>query len=454
MAPDEPTTDWYPPPPPPPPAAPPARRLERSRRDRKIAGVCGGLGDYFDIDPVIFRIGFVVLTIAGGSGILLYIAGMIFVPEEGRRRSIGESLPRHGRPLFPVILLGIGFLMLWGQMFDRHGGGFGFGFTLLAIGGFLLWRRSQRHDDWHRDDDLPPAPGDLYPPMWNPPAPDDMYPPRWNPPAPSETTSTSAPATSHPSTPSEFDGLDPFDGKPRDPDPTAAYTTAHEQAFAALPPEPEIWPPLDYQPPALPQRPSMTPVVVSFLFVVGGIAALLSTTNTLDITAGEFLAGALIATGLALVINAVRGGRSRGLIALGILLTIALSIASVAREPLRGGIGQRDWNPATLSQVERPYRLGIGEGDLDLTHLTNLHGKHVIAARIGLGQLKVIVPRDANVIAKGDVGVGQVRLFDQSRDNGNHLTVLDPPAANSDQPTLELHLHVDVGQVEVLRAAA
>src|SRR5581483_4839186 len=277
MAPDEPTTDWYPPPPPPPPAAPPARRLERSRRDRKIAGVCGGLGDYFDIDPVIFRIGFVVLTIAGGSGILLYIAGMIFVPEEGRRRSIGESLPRHGRPLFPVILLGIGFLMLWGQMFDRHGGGFGFGFTLLAIGGFLLWRRSQRHDDWHRDDDLPPAPGDLYPPMWNPPAPDDMYPPRWNPPAPSETTSTSAPATSHPSTPSEFDGLDPFDGKPRDPDPTAAYTTAHEQAFAALPPEPEIWPPLDYQPPALPQRPSMTPVVVSFLFVVGGIAALLST---------------------------------------------------------------------------------------------------------------------------------------------------------------------------------
>jgi phage shock protein PspC (stress-responsive transcriptional regulator) len=432
MAPDESTTDWYPPPPPPPPAAPPARRLERSRRDRKIAGVCGGLGDYFDIDPVIFRIGFVVLTIAGGSGVLLYIAGMIFIPEEGRRRSVGESLPRHGRPMFPMILLGIGFLMLWGQMFNRRGGGFGFGFTLLAIGAFLLWRRSQRHGDWRGDwheDDLPPAPGDMYPPRWDPPATPDVP---WT-----------APGV-QPWTPAD-DGIR---------DETGAYTTtfdaARREAAAELPPEPEIWPPLAI-PPAPPRAPSMTPVLLSFLFVVAGIAALLSTTNTIDITAGEFLAGALIATGFALVVNAVRGGRSRGLIALGILLTIALSAASVLREPFERGIGQRNWAPTTLSQLERPYRLGIGEMDLDLTRLRVPPGRHTVAANVGIGRLKVMVPEGLAVEAKGDVGVGGVQILDRSRSNGSSLTVHDPEGVSSDVPQLVLHLHTDLGQVEVDR---
>ena len=51
-----------------------ARRLERSRSNRKIAGVAGGLAQYFDLDPVIYRVGFIILTLLGGSGLLLYIA--------------------------------------------------------------------------------------------------------------------------------------------------------------------------------------------------------------------------------------------------------------------------------------------------------------------------------------------------------------------------------------------
>lgn len=49
------------------------RRLYRSSRERVIAGVCGGLGEYFALDPVWFRIGFVVLALGGGSGILIYL---------------------------------------------------------------------------------------------------------------------------------------------------------------------------------------------------------------------------------------------------------------------------------------------------------------------------------------------------------------------------------------------
>ena len=49
------------------------KKLYRSETDRKLAGVCGGLGEYFDIDPVIFRIIFVTLFFVGGFGFLLYL---------------------------------------------------------------------------------------------------------------------------------------------------------------------------------------------------------------------------------------------------------------------------------------------------------------------------------------------------------------------------------------------
>jgi phage shock protein PspC (stress-responsive transcriptional regulator) len=58
----------------------PARRLHLSGSDRKIAGVCGGLGEWLDVDPVVFRIGFVVLALACGLGVLLYLILWMVVP--------------------------------------------------------------------------------------------------------------------------------------------------------------------------------------------------------------------------------------------------------------------------------------------------------------------------------------------------------------------------------------
>lgn len=56
-------------------------KLYRSKTDRKIAGVCGGIGEYFNIDPVIIRLIFVAVCLAGGSGILAYIICAIVIPE-------------------------------------------------------------------------------------------------------------------------------------------------------------------------------------------------------------------------------------------------------------------------------------------------------------------------------------------------------------------------------------
>lgn len=58
------------------------RKLYRSRNDRMIAGVAGGLGEYLNIDPTIVRLLFVLFALAGGPGLLVYIIMLLVVPEE------------------------------------------------------------------------------------------------------------------------------------------------------------------------------------------------------------------------------------------------------------------------------------------------------------------------------------------------------------------------------------
>jgi phage shock protein PspC (stress-responsive transcriptional regulator) len=60
----------------------PPRKLERSGSDAVIGGVASGLGRYFGVDPILFRIGFVVATFIGGVGILAYLALLAFVPSD------------------------------------------------------------------------------------------------------------------------------------------------------------------------------------------------------------------------------------------------------------------------------------------------------------------------------------------------------------------------------------
>jgi phage shock protein PspC (stress-responsive transcriptional regulator) len=105
--------------PPPEPAEAPRAVLRRSRDDRVIAGVCGGLGRHFGIDPVILRLVFVILLLAGGSGILLYVVGWIAIPEERPGDALGAPV-REG---------------------ERTGGGAEvIGIVLVALGGFFLLR--------------------------------------------------------------------------------------------------------------------------------------------------------------------------------------------------------------------------------------------------------------------------------------------------------------------------
>ena len=78
----------------PPPFRPEPERvlLRRSYTDRMLGGVAGGLARYLGVDAMIVRIAFVVLTVFGGAGIPLYLAGLLLIPDEGSDQSIAGAL--------------------------------------------------------------------------------------------------------------------------------------------------------------------------------------------------------------------------------------------------------------------------------------------------------------------------------------------------------------------------
>ena len=95
-------------------AAPPPR-IRRSLDDRVIGGVCGGLGRYFGVDPLFFRLAFVVLTLGGGSGVLFYLIGWIVIPEERKDELVGpsgSSLGSSGPILAGIALVTVGLMLL------------------------------------------------------------------------------------------------------------------------------------------------------------------------------------------------------------------------------------------------------------------------------------------------------------------------------------------------------
>lgn len=123
------------------------KKLYRSRQERIIAGVCGGLGQYFNIDPIFVRIVFILLTLANGAGIIIYLILLLVIPEEpgehieidrGEKiKEFAESVRREAKSLaegvknnkswfdnkrniFGLIVIFIGFIILINQFFNWH----------------------------------------------------------------------------------------------------------------------------------------------------------------------------------------------------------------------------------------------------------------------------------------------------------------------------------------------
>src|SRR5436190_902972 len=119
---------------------PAVKRLERSRSDRMLAGVCGGLASYFEIHPAFYRVGFVVLTLLGGAGLVIYAAAALVMPEEGKPDSIVTAALRDRRDR-PWPLIGLGLLAVAGAVLLSHATLWPHGdawFVLLLAGAAIL----------------------------------------------------------------------------------------------------------------------------------------------------------------------------------------------------------------------------------------------------------------------------------------------------------------------------
>lgn len=117
----------------------------RRTMDRVVAGVCGGFARHLGVDPVIVRVAFVLLTVFGGSGVLLYLICIFIIPEESPTDPVGRAENRSSatvtRGLLGLLLIMFGFVMLLTRSFPAVGDYMGpallisFGVLVLVIEG-------------------------------------------------------------------------------------------------------------------------------------------------------------------------------------------------------------------------------------------------------------------------------------------------------------------------------
>jgi phage shock protein PspC (stress-responsive transcriptional regulator) len=363
----------------------PSRPLRRRTTDRVIGGVAGGLGDYFNVDPLLFRIGFVGLIIFGGAGLVIYVIAWLLLPVEGHDTSVLEAFLRRlgltPRRLGGFAVLLVFFILLvnsWntGMGFSLREGPLGIPGAIWALGiivtGVLLLRRREVVA------------------------------------TPVAATAVSAPLAA----------------------PVVAAAPLEAPA-AKAPPGP---------------RSPLAWYIVGALLLAVGLLAVFSQVAGIDVAPGQFFGVALAVLGIGLVVGAW-WGRARILILLALLLMPLAVTASFITAPLEGGIGDHRYTPVTAAEVRDEYRSMGGRVILDLTDLQTSPRTIHIAASVAVGQLVVILPEGASFELRTRVGAGDSYVLG-SQDVGTSLDS-QYVRHHLNQTTYVLDLEMGIGEVFV-----
>jgi phage shock protein PspC (stress-responsive transcriptional regulator) len=390
-----------------------SRRLTRPREGRIVAGVCAGAADYFDIDPVIFRVVLAVLAVFGGAGLVIYAAGWLLIPETGDPNTRLERwLTGHGdRRRDILIVAGVLLVLLmlsWHNAFVfRISGAFVLVALVMGVAALLGRRRYER-----RAVDLPPRTSTPPPPS---------SPPTYGP-AP-QPASASAYAAGYPSAY----------------EPTAEWAAAPEpaveQAVVVKPRRPRSW---------------LGWLIVGAMLIVAGTLGIVGMTGIAHPQPADVLAAAVAVLGIGLVIGGF-WGRARLMILVGVLLVGMLAVADGVPRNLTWTAGNRTWTP-TAASLGSSYVLGAGDAKLDLTGVGTARTA-TVDSRIGAGRLLVIVPRGTGVSVHATNSGGRIVLFGHESDGSGldaHWSIAPRPGAG----TLTLNLQAGYGDVEVRNAAA
>ena len=387
-------------------------RLHRSTTDRKIAGVCGGLGRHLNIDPTVLRVLFVVLVFFGGAGLLLYGAAWLVVPEEGTEQSVVQTSPSTRNALLIVVGV-VAALLLLGDSW----GGFGFPWPLILVAVVALVLLVNR--DRPTSQDRPPAP---------------EYPP------------------AYPAYPASSGWVGATDDVTTD--------TTEQEGDVAPPPGPPpgagwIAPPASqppYQPPVRPDRgPKLFGPTLALVAIALGALGLYDTGH--DVSAAAYAALALSVVGVMLLVGSV-AGRAGGLIFLGIVATIALAVTA-AVDGNWSSERQIARAPVAAADIRDGYRLTAGQIDLDLTQVSdpqNLDGRH-ITLDAEAGELIVRVPDDVDVDVDANIRFGGEVDIDGYTRSGNNVELSRHLEGGPNAPQLTLELDLLVGHIQVVSEA-
>lgn len=481
------------------------RRPRRSTGDRKIAGVAGGIGRAFGIDPVLIRVAFVVLTVFGGFGGLLYVLGWLLLPADGDEVSAAEALLGRGRSSVPPTLavgLGVVAVIAAFSMFS-----WGLPFLPLAIGGVVVlsvmtrrgrlghprWQQPRpwqgdrrraggdRRQDWiHRTDEQVTRITEQAQ-EWAERA---RYAGRaagrnsgpWGPCGHSARGhhAASSGAGSPFDEPAFWDRPDAATRADR-PAPYPAERVDLRKATVPsasdeLPADttrrttPPAWDPLGVAPFAwdLPEPTPLAPpavnsarggqviarVTMGATLLVGGLVAAGVFAGWWTLAWAQVAGIALGVLGLGLLFSALRG-RGYSLIGPGVflsLVTMALAVTGVSGTT---GYGQTQFRPANYSAVLDHYTSNAGELTLDLSSITIPEGqvKNVTVDLKG-GHAVVVIPSTMKVDATCDAQLGRADCFGQVADGiGKESTASTTGASGTG--TLKLSVKVNAGFAQV-----
>ncbi len=385
------------------------QRLRRSRTDRKIAGVAGGLGRHLNIDPTVLRVLFVVLVFFGGAGLLLYAVAWLIVPEEGSDKAVISSAPSTRNALLIVAAV-VAALLVLGDAWGPVGGGFPWPLALIAIIVLVAVLATR--------DSSSGSPPDA--PAGQPAG------------TPSGTSSAAAPTQPVPaSSPTS---------------PTSPTTFGYPPA--GYPPTPYASPAPSAEPP--PDRgPKLFGYTLALVAIALGALGLYESAGG-AVADAAYAALALAVVGVMLVVGSV-AGRPGGLILLGIVAAVALAVAATVEEYDMGRSGRIDLVPTSVADLDRSYSLFAGEIDLDLTQVSdpeNYLGR-TVSVTAEAGEIVVLVPPgvDVDVDARIDIG-GEIDV-NGVREEGRGPAVRTVIDGGLDVPVLNLDVDLSVGTITV-----
>jgi phage shock protein PspC (stress-responsive transcriptional regulator) len=187
--------------------------------------------------------------------------------------------------------------------------------------------------------------------------------------------------------------------------------------------------------------------LVLLLLVVAGVGFVAVVIGA-AVGGGAVIAGLVIAVGVALVVGAFLGG-ARWLVIPALVLAVPLGLVAAAGIDVEGGVGDRDYHPTRVAELDRGYQLGIGELRLDLRDLDLPAGRTDVKIDIGVGNVEMLVPDDVCVASTVQIGAGYFQVFE--RDNGGlDIDWRTSPVEKLGVKRLIIDADVGIGAIQVV----